>query len=109
MHPQKKAFSQIQSLFWLFGLIPMYTLTAPIFLFSVATAILPRSLLFTLLHLSGLLTGFFLVGGAIAVLPNVYWKICFFFDIFVLAIFSASDSYRNEELLTQVQCCLLLG
>lgn len=80
----------------------MYLLLTPLLLLVVGSSIiLPKSLGYSIFHFCGYITGYLLVGGAIAVLPNLYWNICFYFDIFILVLVSVSDTYRNEELLEQ--------
>ena len=98
---QSLSYSRIQTLFWLFGLVPMHILMTPTFLLAVASTILPKSILYSTFHLCGVISGFLLVGGAIAILPNFYWNTCFYFDIVVLMIYMTCDSYRLEGLHAQ--------
>jgi len=43
--------------------------------------------------------GFLLVWGAIAVLTNVYWNICFYFNLLIFVYILLCDAYAQENLL----------
>jgi hypothetical protein len=68
--------------YYLFGILAIPVILAPLLLLFCSQVILPRSS--GLVHMGALMTGYLLRLGPLAWIPSTYWAICFSLNMFII-------------------------
>lgn len=75
----------------LLGWLNLHPITAPIVMVALYYFFLPATHAYS--NLSGLLSGYLLVGGLLKILPDIYWSLCFLLDVALVVV--ASIAFRE--------------
>ena len=89
--------NSLQTVFYVFGLLPIHIVMTPLFILTTSPFFLPP--MYSIINLTSIITGYTLIGGMIAVLPNFFWTMCFYLDIIVYLVWIYFERDRQDQLL----------
>lgn len=82
--------------FFILGVIPIPLSLSPIVVLLLIQCVAPKAHFIS--HASGLVGGYLLALGVIAVLPDTYWTLCIFFDLLLYVIWWSRLSDATPDL-----------